>query len=75
MYYKNGTKLHIALKDNKGYNLADTPITVTINGVSYNKTTDKNGVVEMNINLRPGVYTATVAYAGNKTIGANLCRC
>ena len=25
----------------------------------------------MNINLRPGVYTATVAYAGNKTIGAN----
>ena len=37
MYYKNGTKLHITLKDNKGYNLADTPITVTINGVSYNK--------------------------------------
>ena len=71
MYYKNGTKLHITLKDNKGYNLADTPITVTINGVSYKKTTDKNGVVEMNINLRPGVYTATVAYAGNKTIGAN----
>lgn len=71
MYYKNGTKLHIALKDNKGYNLADTPITVTINGVSYKKTTDKNGVVEMNINLRPGVYTATAAYAGNKTIGAN----
>ena len=71
MYYKNGTKLHIALKDNKGYNLANTNITVTINGVSYNKTTDKNGVVEMNINLRPGVYTATVAYAGNKTIGAN----
>ena len=71
MYYKNGTKLHIALKDNKGYNLADTPITVTINGVSYNKTTDKNGAVEMNIYLKPGVYTATVAYAGNKTIGAN----
>ena len=71
MYYKNGTKLHIALKDNKGYNLANTNITVTINGVSYKKTTDKNGVVEMNINLRPGVYTATVAYAGNKTIGAN----
>ena len=71
MYYKNGTKLHIALKDNKGYNLANTNITVTINGVSYNKTTDKNGVVEMNINLRPGVYTATVTYAGNKTIGAN----
>ena len=71
MYYKNGTKLHITLKDNKGYNLADTPITVTINGVSYKKTTDKNGVVEMNINLRPGVYTATVTYAGNKTIGAN----
>ena len=71
IYYKNGTKLHIALKDNKGYNLADTPITVTINGVSYNKTTDKNGAVEMNIYLKPGVYTATVAYAGNKTIGAN----
>ena len=71
MYYKNGTKLHITLKDNKGYNLADTPITVTINGVSYKKTTDKNGAVEMNIYLKPGVYTATVDYAGNKTIGAN----
>ena len=71
MYYKNGTKLHINLKDNNGYNLAKTNITVTINGVSYNKTTDDNGVVEMNIYLRPGVYTATVAYAGNKTLGAN----
>ena len=54
MYYKNGTKLHINLKDNNGYNLAKTNITVTINGVSYNKTTDDNGVVEMNIYLRPG---------------------
>ena len=71
MYYKNGTKLHINLKDNNGYNLAKTNITVTINGVSYNKTTDDKGVVEMNIYLRPGVYTATVAYAGNKTLGAN----
>ena len=30
MYYKNGTKLHITLKDNNGYNLANANITVTI---------------------------------------------
>ena len=71
MYYKNGTKLHITLKDNNGYNLANTNITVTINGVSYNRTTNENGSVDMSINLAAGEYTAKISYAGNETVGAN----
>jgi parallel beta-helix repeat protein len=71
MYYKNGTKLHVILKDNNGYNLANTNITITLNGVPYTRTTNDNGVVDMSINLVAGEYTATVSYAGNSTIGAN----
>ena len=71
MYYKNETKLHIILKDNNGYNLANTNITVTLNGVSYNKTTNENGTVDMSINLAAGEYTAKISYAGNESIGAN----
>ena len=71
MYYKNGTKLHVIIKDNNGYNLANTNITITLNGVPYTRTTNDNGVVDMSINLVAGEYTATVSYAGNATIGAN----
>lgn len=44
-------------KDNDA--LANTEVSLTVHGVTYKKKTDKNGVVEINVNLAPGTYSIT----------------
>ena len=39
--------------------LPDVNITMNINGVLYNRTTNENGTARLNINLNPGVYILT----------------
>ncbi|MBR2556861.1 MAG: Ig-like domain repeat protein [Methanobrevibacter sp.] len=41
-------------------------VKVTINGVTYDCKTDKNGYVSVNINLAPKTYTITALYKGYK---------
>lgn len=65
MYYKNGTKLTGKLLDNNSNPIINQTVSITINGVSYNKITDGNGTFRMNINLDPNVYNFTVAYNGS----------
>lgn len=65
MYYKNGTKLTGKLLDNNSNPIINQTVSITINGVSYNKITDGNGAFGMNINLDPNVYNFTVAYNGS----------
>lgn len=65
MYYKNGTKLTGKLLDNNSNPIINQTVSITINGVSYNKITDGNGTFGMNINLDPNVYNFTVAYNGS----------
>ena len=43
------------------------PVRFTINGRSYDRLTDVNGEVKLNINLNPGVYPCTVTFPGNIT--------
>lgn len=54
--------------------LSSNPITsavvqFTINGVTYDRTTDVGGYTHLNINLDPGVYPCTVTYNGDSTYG------
>ena len=51
--------------------LAGRRIQYTINGVSYNRTTDKDGQASLAINLRPGTYPCTVKFVGDSTHGAS----
>ena len=44
--------------------LVNRTIAITINGKTYNRTTDENGWATMNINLRPGEYEVLCAYYG-----------
>ena len=64
MYYKNGTRYVIQLTDQKGEVLSNKTVTITINGKSYNRTTDENGTASMPVNLPSGNYTASVLYVG-----------
>ena len=58
-YYKNGTHFDIILKDVLGNVLVNKEVKITINGVTYKKITDTNGVASLAINLRPGDYILT----------------
>ena len=65
MYYKNGTRYVIKLTDMNGKPIAGERVTLTVNGASYNRTTDENGTASMAINLGSGNYTASVSYIGS----------
>ena len=64
MYYKNGTRYVIILSDQFGNPLANKTVTLTINGASYNRTTDANGTASLAINLGSGNYTASASFIG-----------
>lgn len=62
--YRNGTQFYVQLLDSYSNPLVNRTIAITINGKTYNRTTDENGWATMNINLRPGEYEVLCAYYG-----------
>ena len=58
-YYKNGTQYLATFRDTSGNLLTNTAVTFNINGVIYTRTTNSNGVGQLNINLDPGTYIIT----------------
>lgn len=64
-YYQDGGKYIIKLTDENSNPIADQNITIFINGVNINRTTDNNGIVSLDIGLKPKLYPVTVSYNGN----------
>ena len=60
-YYRNASQFYIALINGSGNAVPNVNITMNINGVFYNRTTNENGTVRLNINLNPGEYILTAA--------------
>ncbi|MDO5823739.1 Ig-like domain repeat protein [Methanobrevibacter sp.] len=66
-YY--GPVSNYSVKFWKNYDaLANTKVSFKVNGVTYTKTTDKNGVATLPVNLAPGKYViyTTNPYSGEK---------
>ena len=61
-YYNGKEALNVTVVNGKGNPSPNKTVEITINGVSYNRTTDDNGVAVLNINLNPGEYPVTVKY-------------
>ena len=57
--FRNGTQYTPKITDSFGNILANTTVTMNINGVFYNRTSDKNGIATLSINLNPGTYIIT----------------
>jgi parallel beta-helix repeat protein len=55
-------RFEILLKDSDNRLLVNQTVQFTINGVTYNRTTDENGKAGLNINLNMGDYDITAAY-------------
>ena len=58
-YYRNQSQFYIDLIDGEGNPVSGVNITMNINGVFYNRTTNENGTTRLNINLIPGEYILT----------------
>ena len=58
-YFKNESQFYIDLIDGEGNPVNGVNITMNINGVFYNRTTNENGTARLNINLPPGEYILT----------------
>ena len=65
MIYHDGSCLKATLLDAKGNPIANAIISFTINGITYNRTTNAHGVASMAINLVYGMYDAVISYVGN----------
>ena len=72
MIYKDGSRLYAVLVNGKGNPIANATISFTINGVTYNRTTNANGTASLAINLEYGVYNAVVSYDENTTVNATV---
>ncbi len=58
-YFRNESQFYISLIDGEGNVVPNVNITMNINGVFYNRTTNENGTARLNINLNPGEYILT----------------
>ena len=58
-YYRNASQFYISLIDGESNPISGVNITMNINGVFYNRTTNENGTAKLNINLPPGEYILT----------------
>ena len=68
-----GTNINKAFSDKIPYQCAvydDTgrvrgTVDITVNGITYKRNSDENGLYKLNIDLQPGMYQITAKYAGD----------
>ena len=66
IYY--GSQLKYLLKDETNNPIANTNITINVNGKNYTRTTDKNGNAYMTLNLQPKDYTISATYNNDPSV-------
>ena len=65
MYYNDGSKFKVTLKDNKKKVMKNAKIKITVNGKTYAKATDSKGIASFNLNLNAGTYKVLTTYDGS----------
>jgi hypothetical protein len=61
-YFRNGTDYYVKILDDLGNPIENTDVSININGVIYNRTTNAWGVAYLTINLAPGEYILTAIH-------------
>ncbi|WP_407453476.1 right-handed parallel beta-helix repeat-containing protein [Methanobrevibacter sp.] len=66
MVYQDGTSYNVQITDGEGNPVAQAGVVikVTINGKSYDRKTNADGIASLPINLRAGTYEITAEYNG-----------
>ncbi|MCC7553734.1 MAG: right-handed parallel beta-helix repeat-containing protein [Methanobacteriaceae archaeon] len=63
-FTEKGSKYTTKLVDARGNALPGEVVSITINGLTYYKTTDENGIASLNINLIKGIYSIYNNFSG-----------
>lgn len=71
-FYRNGTQYSARFINGDLTPMVNTDVTFNINGVFYQRTTDKDGIASLNINLQPGRYIITAANPVNGDLYSNI---
>ncbi len=66
MYYKDGSKFKVTVKDKNKKAISKAKVSITINGKSYEKQTDSKGIASLGISLKSGSYSVLTKFAGTK---------
>lgn len=64
-YYNEKTELVSYLKDDTNQSLKNKTVKITVNGKTYEKTTNEGGKVTLPINLKPDTYKADINFEGD----------
>ena len=73
MYYHDGTRFSLTLLDNNKNPISDKLVSIFINNVAYNRTTDSKGIASMAINLNKGSYPVFISFSGtDRYLPSNL---
>lgn len=62
-YYKSNSPYEVKILDREGNGISSANVRMNVNGVTYYRVTDSEGIVRLNINLNPGAYTITVYHS------------
>ena len=62
MYYHDGTRFVVYLRDIGGNPLVNQSVMISANGVDYNRTTDENGKASIALKLDSGKYDVDIVY-------------
>ena len=66
-YFKGSERLVVNVKDYYGNPASNRTVNITLNGVTYSRTTDENGSASMALGLNSGKYNVTADVDGFKT--------
>ena len=71
MGYKDGSQFVVTLLNATRDPIVGEKVYITINGVTYTRTTDSEGIARLNINLRNDTYNVTYSYLGSEKYPSN----
>jgi predicted outer membrane repeat protein len=74
-YFKGDERLTVTLTDKAGAPLKGKVVSITINGVTYNRTTDDKGIASMALGLPSNTYTANITFRGDEDYKAANTTC
>ena len=67
-FFGGSEQLVIIVTNSKGIFVSGETVLININGVTYNRTTDKNGTVRLNINLPSGDYPVNISVGNTSAV-------
>ena len=72
MYYNDGSKFTVTVKDKNSKAIAKAKVTIAIDSKVYSKTTDSKGKISMNLKLAVGKHPVKVYCPGSKNYREKL---